>query len=186
MTCFTYQSATAEIGFSGNKTLFFSFPTLIFHTASSWFLRILLFYVYSDWHAARTGCISVICERNTNNGSGWRLCRFGESKPSAYSDFLPPTPQRISPSTTHPRRPGTCVTYNWFINNVNRCFWSSLASCQLASVLVYCHRPADCIPLNVRWHKMEEGDFFFFFILKRMKINCTFSESCMMFMLIDS
>lgn len=115
---------------------------------------------------------------------------FGESKPSAYSDFLPPTPQRISPSTTHPRRPGTCVTYNWFINNVNRCFWSSLASCQLASVLVYCHRPADCIPLNVRWHKMEKGDFFlffiYFFILKRMKINCTFSESCMMFMLIDS
>lgn len=59
-----------------------------------------------------------------------------------------------------PCRPGTCVTYNWFINNVNRCFWSSLAWCQLASVLFYCHRLPDCIPLNVHWHRMEEGDVF--------------------------
>lgn len=75
------------------------------------------------------------------------------------------TPHRTSPF--RPCRPGTCVTYNWFINNVNRCFWSSLASCQLASILFYCRRLPDCIPLNARWHRMGEGDVFF--ILKRIK-----------------
>lgn len=60
-----------------------------------------------------------------------------------------------------PCRPGTCVTYNWFINNVNRCFWSSLASHQFASILFYWHSLPHCISLNEHWHRMEEGDVFF-------------------------
>lgn len=42
--------------------------------------------------------------------------------------FNDPSPPQF-PSC--PCRPGTCVTYNWFIKNVSRCFWSgAVPACQ--------------------------------------------------------
>lgn len=108
-------------------------------------------FLHSDWPAALTGCISVIAEINRSNGRAEGCGPVGNPNPlhTQTAFFCPP-----------PCRPGTCVTYNWFINNVNRCFWSGLAPRHLVSILFYCHRPPDCIPLNVHWHRREEGDVF--------------------------
>lgn len=94
--------------------------------------------------------------KNRSNGSGCVPCPRGEPKAFCIYRLSPTPPSPQLPSC--PCRPCARVTYNWFINNVNRCFWSSLASCQLAGKLFHCCRLPDCILFSGQWHRMKVVD----------------------------
>lgn len=147
---------------------FLNSPFPLLHTASTWFHWFLYFiFILTDmqsWQVVyessvrKTGPMSV-SEGHAPVGSPNSL-----HIQTLHVSFLP------SPHLPFcPCRPGTCVTYNWFINNASRCSWSSLESCQLASILFYCHSLTDSLPLNARWHRIEESDVFL--ILIRMEVK---------------
>lgn len=146
----------------------FHSPFPLFSTQLPLDLRIFLFYlicILTDMQFWQ-----VVCESSVRETGGMAVAEGHASVGSPNPRHIQ-TPRFFLLPSPHlplcPCRPGTCVTYNWFINNVNRCFWSSLESCQLASILFYCHSLPDCIPINAHWHRMEEIDVYL--ILKRIE-----------------
>lgn len=133
-----------------NVPLFSHFSTLHFHYSTQLLLDFLHFsLILSDTLSRQVA--RVVWERNRTSGS--------EGHAHAGNPNLLHI-QTFSSLPFCPCRPGTCVTYNWFINNASRCSWSSLESCQHASKLFYRHTLTDSPSLNAYWHRIEESNVF--------------------------
>lgn len=101
---------------------------------------------------ALRGWISVLCSGNRSDvgdGPEWSSCKF-----SLHSY----DPSTLTTVALMPCRPGTCVTYNWFIKNEQMLLvWSPASSPE------YYFMSGDtpgCIPWKVHWHRTVEGDVF--------------------------
>lgn len=102
-------------------------------------------HISHQWKSNCSGCMPYPC-----------------GGPAAFCIYRPPPHQHLLHSSPPhcPCRPCTRVTYNWFINNVNRCLGSSLAWRQPRRGKVFdCGGTSDyCVLFTGQWHRMKLVD----------------------------